>query len=226
MATKTKDKKPRRVKKILAWKWVAADHKMLYGDGRELKAGRTFSAPLRVTVAFCRLSANAYQKIGHPKSIRACKYGIHASESAADAFKYRPNAGICDQHIARVELSGEIDKSTVSAKSRRIDKIAAQHCKVLWIADASSVLSELRDRYERAYPRDFAQYAGCVLCDGSLLYTRHKNPVCIGCYARNPSVSKWLHKELKKLAPKRVRQKQSRPANHSWQSRDSHGRFA
>jgi hypothetical protein len=55
--------------------------------------------------------------------------GLHASQRALDALQYAEGTTIC-----RVELSGEILEGQ--------DRLCAQHCKVLAIADATTVLHE------------------------------------------------------------------------------------
>ena len=59
-----------------------------------------------------------------------CERGYHASERAIDALKYAPGPVVC-----RVELRGTIIPDT--------DKAVATERKVLWVADATTVLHEL-----------------------------------------------------------------------------------
>jgi len=101
---------------ILAWKFIAADHKLRYPhDPRELVAGETLINPL---------DKDTGSVVTSPV---ICKSGFHASIQVLDALRYAPGS-----HIARVEIGGLVDAQH--------DKICGTECKVLWIADADKAL--------------------------------------------------------------------------------------
>jgi len=82
------------------------------GDGREVVAGETLSVEGKIV---------------------PCQHGLHASVRALDALQYAPNGpGLV---VCRARLSG-----TVVAHGNPVDKHAASHREVLWMADCDAGL--------------------------------------------------------------------------------------
>lgn len=63
------------------------------------------------------------------RPIRLCSWGLHASINPLDALTYAPGPIVC-----RVRMSGEMIRDT--------DKLVATRREVLWMADATDILSE------------------------------------------------------------------------------------
>ena len=68
---------------IKAWHFASTDKKLRYGDGRQMRIGRTHKVK------------------GKPE---LCENGLHASERLIDALQYAPGC-----YLFEVELSGEFD---------------------------------------------------------------------------------------------------------------------
>ena len=94
--------------KVLAWHFIANDHKLRFGDGREVITGET------LTVSSDR---------------RLYDHGLYASKDILDALKYASGTTLC-----RVEISGDIasESNKIVGSSRtclwmiNIDKILSE----------------------------------------------------------------------------------------------------
>ena len=103
-------------KTILAWHFLANDKRLRYGDGRLVKAGKTYDTTGPLVM---------------------CHNGVHGCRKILDALNYAPGPIVC-----RVELSGEM--FTEPPDNR--DKVCARSRRVLWMVDATMLLHEFACR--------------------------------------------------------------------------------
>ena len=94
------------------WHFCRADRKLDYGDGRQIRTGRTMMAK--------------YERTGFTYPVM-CYAGMHASRNPVDALGYAPGTVCC-----RVELHGRMQHDT--------DKAVADYRTVLHMADATETL--------------------------------------------------------------------------------------
>ena len=94
------------------WHFCRADRKLDYGDGRQIRTGRTMMAK--------------YERTGFTYPVM-CHAGMHASRNPVDALGYAPGTVCC-----RVELHGRMQHGT--------DKAVADYRTVLHMADATETL--------------------------------------------------------------------------------------
>ena len=81
------------------WHFLAADRRLRYDDGREVKPGSVLTVP-------------------DDRPLELCRYGMHASRDPLDALAYAPGPVVC-----RVTLAGDIlhgDDKSVAHERRAI----------------------------------------------------------------------------------------------------------
>lgn len=97
---------------ILAWHFTGDDKKLGYGDGRQVRAGRTLKVK--------------FPWLGFIKPT-LCEAGMHGSENILHALKYAHGP-----YLWRVEMSGDIVRDD--------EKLVAASRKALWGFDAYDIL--------------------------------------------------------------------------------------